>query len=192
MNKKTLIFDFFGVICSEIAPFWLGRYFSTEDALDIKRNVVGLADSGKISQEDMFKDLAIRAGLTAKVVESDWNELVDIDRNLVKYIEDIRDSAVIGLLTNSPSGFVRGILKRFELEHLFQSIVVSSEIGIAKPDARAFEFILRNLSADPVSSAMIDDNPTNISGAECVGIHGILFNEFDGFKKQVSLFINNN
>ena len=36
MEKKLIVFDFFGVISSEIAPVWLRKYFNEEDAKRIK------------------------------------------------------------------------------------------------------------------------------------------------------------
>ena len=47
MPYKAIVFDFFGVICSEVAPQWLLHHLETEEkARAIKTEIVGAADRG--------------------------------------------------------------------------------------------------------------------------------------------------
>jgi HAD superfamily hydrolase (TIGR01509 family) len=57
----------------------------------------------------------------------------------------------------------------------FSSILVSSENGCAKPDGKIYEILLSSLSEKAADALMIDDNPTNVSGAIAAGMGGIVF-----------------
>lgn len=175
-NKPdVLVFDFFGVICSEVAPFWLARYFSPDDAIAIKRDLVGLADAGEVSQEELFTRLGDLSGQNALNVAEQWMQLVSISESMLSLLDEYRQIYRVALLTNSPSPFVRQILEIWDLRRRFQSIVVSSEVALAKPDPRIYLLMLERLQVTPAQCLMIDDNLRNINGAKAVGMKGHLF-----------------
>src|SRR5438105_4990729 len=103
---EALVIDFFGVICSEIAPHWLVRYFPPAQAAEIKANVVHAADVGQVSQSTMFDNLAELAKIPAERVEAEWISEVSINRGVVDFLRNARRLYKLGLLTNSPSPFV--------------------------------------------------------------------------------------
>jgi len=175
MRYKAIVFDFFGVICSEVAPFWLTRHFTDSEAKRIKAHVVHAADLGDISQEEMFGQLGAMTNTHPSQVEREWFEHVQIDTAAVDLVRKSKQWAQLGLLTNSPSGFIRSILREYQLDTMFDAIVVSSEVRRAKPDASIYELMLASLSVPAGVALMIDDNPVNVDGAVRVGMEGILF-----------------
>jgi len=172
---RAFIFDFFGVVCSEIAPFWLGRYFSNQRATEIKETLVHSADLGEISEAEMFSQLGEWAGIPADQVRSEWNDKVRINADVVEFLKQLKTTYRLGLLTNSPSPFIRGILDSYGLNELFSSIIVSSEIGIAKPDVRTYTRILKDLDTIASQALFVDDNLLNVEGAAKVGLKGIVY-----------------
>lgn len=186
MRRNILVFDFFGVICSEIAPFWLQRYFSADQAVAIKRELVTQADTGEISQQDLFSKLGALAKVEAETVHQEWWSFVKIDADVIDVIHSLPTSYRIALLTNSPSPFVRGILSKYRLESLFEILIVSSEEGLAKPNPKIYHRILGALQSSPSAAVMIDDNPHNVAGAEAIGMQGLLFQTADVLRKQIS------
>lgn len=175
MTKRTYIFDFFGVICSEVAPFWLARYFSDSEAATLKDGLVGAADRGAISQKEMFRRLAALANIPQRQAEDEWFEYVNVDERMVEFVRQQRSQHQIALLTNSPAPFVRSIIDRAALAPLFDHIVVSSEHGVAKPDAEVFLLTLDLLGVPAQQAVMIDDNPRNVAGARALGMEAIHF-----------------
>ena len=184
-TTSVLIFDFFGVICSEIAPFWLARYFPPDQAAEIKRDLVTLADTGEISQDELFLRLGQMSGHAAVVVAEEWMQHVSIDQAMLKLLDDCRQSFRVGLLTNSPAPFVRQILARYDLVRRFESILVSSEVALAKPDRRIYLLMLERMQAAPLQSLMIDDNARNIEGAVAAGMKGYHFQSESGLREEL-------
>jgi putative hydrolase of the HAD superfamily len=90
----------------------------------------------------------------------------------------------LALLTNGCSTFQRRKLARFELEPLFELILVEGELGYGKPDRRVFEAALRQFDARADEACMIGDNlDADIAGAQVLGISAIWFDAHGtGFK----------
>jgi putative hydrolase of the HAD superfamily len=185
-SYKAIVFDFFGVISSEVAPFWLTKHMAPERALELKSTLVHRADRGEISQDDLFRSLADISGLSAERVQQEWNSYVVIDERIVEFIDDLHAFSRVGLLTNSPSPFVRSILDRYGLSRLFDHIVVSSEHGCAKPEREIYEISLRLLATDRNETLMIDDNIANVRGAIDAGMHGIHFTSYDALRNALN------
>jgi putative hydrolase of the HAD superfamily len=186
MNSNVVVFDFFGVICSEIAPFWLLKYVSENDAKQIKSKVVHAADVGEISQKEMFQKLGEIVKIPSKQVEKEWWSYVEIDYQVVELIHILRANYPIALLTNSPAQFVQEILGKHNLSPLFDPIIISSEEGCAKPNLEIYKRMLERLSVKAENTLMIDDNPINITGALNAGMQGLVFESVIKLRKALT------
>jgi HAD superfamily hydrolase (TIGR01509 family) len=58
---------------------------------------------------------------------------------------------------------------------LFDDILISSEVGMTKPDERIFRLAASRLGLEPHECAFVDDSEHNIAAAEAVGMRGVLF-----------------
>ncbi|MFD0685277.1 HAD family hydrolase [Actinomadura fibrosa] len=56
---------------------------------------------------------------------------------------------------------------------LFDAVVISSEVGMRKPDERIFRHAVELLGLTPAECVFIDDIEHNIRAAEAIGMHGI-------------------
>jgi len=182
---KAVIFDFYGVICSEIAPFWLSRHFDSSRAIQVKRDLVGDADVGRLSQRTLFERLSEITQISSTMIEQEWLDLAEIDRRMVHLVEECRENTLVGLLTNSPAPLFYTIESINGIRGIFDAVVISSEIGYIKPARKAYEAVLSTLSVDPHEALMIDDNPVNIAGAESIGMHGILFHGYEQLREEL-------
>lgn len=80
----------------------------------------------------------------------------------------------LGLLTNGSSAFQRRKLSRFELEPLFDVILIEGELGYGKPDRRVFERALGFFGVSSRDTCMIGDNlEADIAAARGLGIPAI-------------------
>lgn len=172
---KTVIFDFFGVICSEIAPFVLPRYMSAAEAVHYKATIVQDADIGAMTQAEMFEALSQIAHVPARQLEDEFWSHVTIDPQTVALIERLRGSVKVALLTNAIVPFVRQIMARHDLERLFDAIAVSAEEHMTKPDPAYFRLLLDRMGTPAQDAVFLDDNPVNLAGAAKAGIAGIQF-----------------
>lgn len=172
---QTFVFDCFGVISSEVAPLVLEARLPAKTVRVVKDTIIMDADRGVISQSVMFEKLAGVLCLPAERIEEEFWSRVHIDQDVVDIIKKLRGAHKIGFLSNSPSPFVREILARHALTDLFQTIVISAEEGLVKPDPAIFTRLLQKMAVAPADAVMIDDKQRNIEGARKAGMHGLVF-----------------
>lgn len=172
---SALVFDFFGVICAEVAPNWLARFFEPRESAAVKDKIVGAADRGVISVTEMYESLSEMTGVPQHIIAQEWHEAAAVDRDMVDLVAAQRGAFKVGLLTNAPAGFFWPICHRYALEPLFDAIVVSSDEGCAKPDVRPYQTVMTRLGVNPTHALMIDDNPLNVAAARELGMSGVVF-----------------
>jgi epoxide hydrolase-like predicted phosphatase len=183
---RVIVFDFFGVVCSEIAPFVLPKYMSPEEAVRYKAAVVYDADLGRITQDEMFENLSKIARVPPKQLEAEFWSCVRIDPEIVALIENLRTTHRVALLTNAIVPIFRQITTRHDLERLFETILVSSEEGMAKPDPAFYTLLTDRMNVRASDCLFIDDNPVNIEAAHAAGMNGLLFEGVEKLRRDLA------
>ncbi len=75
-------------------------------------------------------------------------------------------------LTTAPN--LRLVIRHYGIEDLFDCLLFSDELQIAKPDPRIFHAAARDLSVDPADCAFVGDNPHNdVAGSQAVGMFAV-------------------
>jgi len=183
---QTFVFDCFGVICSEVAPFVLADHLPPQTVRLVKDTIILEADLGHISEPQMFEQLSEVMGLPPRRIEEEYWSHVQIDDGVVEIVKKLRAGHKLAFLSNSPSSFVREILARRALDGLFDTIMVSAEEGIAKPDPAIFKRLLARMAVEPRDAVMIDDKPPNIAGARAIGMDGMLFESAEKLARDLT------
>jgi len=96
--------------------------------------------------------------------------------DMVDVLRDLHARGVpVYALTNWPAELFVTARARFDFLGLFRDIVVSGEVGVAKPDPAVFE-ILRSRVREPFASCLyVDDAPVNVAAAADAGLDAVLF-----------------
>jgi putative hydrolase of the HAD superfamily len=81
----------------------------------------------------------------------------------------------VSVLSNA-DGSLRGRLEgEMRIHHLFDDIVCSAEVGMAKPEAEIFRLAASRLGVAPEECVFVDDWDQNIEAATKVGMTGVLY-----------------
>jgi len=80
----------------------------------------------------------------------------------------------LGLLSNANRGFTERLRAR-GVAALFDDVVVSADVGLAKPDRAIFHLAAGRLGARPAACLMIDDQIQHVEGARAAGLRAHLF-----------------
>lgn len=171
MKYKALVFDFFGVLCTDISTFWFKQHFA-EKGNDLRHQYLRSADRGEISEETLFKELATMAGVSPEEVKHDWESHISFNTELTAFIKELKSSYKIGVLSNATSPDFHTIMALSGTLGLFDQVVVSSDIGHIKPEPEIYQAMLARLGVEPSEALMIDDAQANVDGAIGVGMAG--------------------
>ena len=183
---QAIVFDFFGVICSEITPFVLPRYMSAEAAIEYKASVVERADLGEIDLADVLKHLSERTGAAPATLEDAFWSCVKIDADVVALMEALRGKYKVALLSNAMRPFLQQILDKHDLVRRFDTMVISCEEHLTKPNPAIYRLMSERLGL-PVSACFFtDDNPANVAAAVSVGMTAVQFTGIDALKRELA------
>ena len=80
----------------------------------------------------------------------------------------------VGLITNNDSVHQRGKIAKVGLEGLFDAVVISGEVGVAKPAPQIFTHACTLIDVDPADAMHVGDNRVaDAEGAVGAGLHGV-------------------
>jgi HAD superfamily hydrolase (TIGR01509 family) len=82
---------------------------------------------------------------------------------------------------------LRGRLERDGLHALFDDVVVSAEVGMAKPEPAIFRRAVDRLGLAPAECVFVDDWDQNVEAAREVGMRGVIHrvDKGDDLSKQL-------
>jgi 2-haloacid dehalogenase len=68
----------------------------------------------------------------------------------------------------------------------FEGIVISGEVGVAKPDRRIFEHLIERFGIEPAETLFIDDSSANVDTAAALGFDAILFTDAAALRLELT------
>lgn len=182
---KALIFDLGKVIFEvsfEMAYAYWGKLAGLDSEIIRKRFhfdfQYDLFSENKITAEEYAKHVSklIEFELSLDDFETGWNRIYldafpGIDKTLIKLKQEYRLVA----LTNTNAVHARVWPEKYaeELQH-FERIFSSHEMGVRKPEKKAYTMVLDYLGLSPGEVIFLDDTVPNVLGAENAGIKGIV------------------
>ncbi len=184
---KAILFDFFDVIRQDSFQAWMFNHGYTRN--DEPGNISRRMDTGLISVEKFRTEIAALTGQTIEELMSEFEENEKFDQAVIDYIAELKKTYKIGLLSNSESNYLRRILSEQQLQHLFDEIVISGEVGHAKPDAEFFEIALNKFRVNPDEVIFIDDQQRNIDAANILGIVGICYKNIQQLRTEMEQIV---
>ena len=178
---KGVIFDFFGVIFSD--DYW--QFVKQDRQTDtIFRDFTDEVNLGQIPWQAFVSKIAAATGKSLAEVNQMY-ESEKIDPRVTGMILELHKTYKTGLITNAHHEFIDEILERHDLSQIFDTTVVSSRLGIIKPNPSIFEFALDQLGIEASEAVYIDDLARHVSAAGELGMKTILFQDFEQCKREL-------
>lgn len=180
---SALIFDYFGVINSSE---WMHESHSVsgskrpnwchcERATECLQAWVRFAEDRQ-SQTTLEKE--------ARVSRQDLAKL-NMNGPLIGWMNEHTRDYRFGLLTNAHTSQIMPPLRQAGAEYLFDEVLISSEIGLLKPDVNIYKYAAKMLKTIPQECLFIDDSPYNIQGAQMAGMNGYIYTDFCTFYRDM-------
>jgi HAD superfamily hydrolase (TIGR01509 family) len=92
-----------------------------------------------------------------------------------KIINDLKKNYRVAGFTNMSPEMFAFYTAKWQFDRVFNKVFHSGELGIRKPEKRAFQAILKKLKTKPENVIFIDDREENVEGAKKAGIQGVQF-----------------
>ena len=119
--------------------------------------------------------------LSDEAIDTAWNSLLlDLPPERVELLRKLATQYRLFLLSNTSSIHITQVNKILEastgvekLEDLFETVFLSYEMGLMKPDTRIYQDVLDQAGLKAEETLFLDDNADNIRGAAQLGIETI-------------------
>jgi HAD superfamily hydrolase (TIGR01509 family) len=102
-------------------------------------------------------------------------------------LADLKEAGFkIALLSNTmfTGSIHQADLRRFDLDPFFDAMLFSADLGLWKPSAAPYLFLLENLGAAPENAVFVGDSPEHdVVGGRNAGMHTIYFRSSDRFEE---------
>lgn len=107
-----------------------------------------------------------------------------VDPGVSEVVRQLHGRVKLGILSNMSTNEVPHLLGP-ELTGCFDKILVSGELGIGKPDMRAYLAAAHQLGEFPEECLVVDDSERNVAGAESVGMRAIQFHDAERLMQKL-------
>lgn len=190
-NVNAIIFDLGGVILnidynltreafekSGITDFH--EMYSQAAADDLFENL----EKGTVAEEDFYNEFnkRIQTALDNNEIRVNWNAmLLSFREKSLEFLHSIKSKYKLYLLSNTNHIHLDAFNKIYykgsrnkPFEKFFDKIYYSCEIGLRKPNADIYEFVLKENGLEAAKTLFIDDSVQNIEAANAMGLQTIL------------------
>lgn len=138
---------------------------------------LGLADQG-IDDEPLAEHLA-------ETFAAERRMRHEVFADVESTLGQLRESYAMALVTNGAACLQREKLAASDLGGYFDAVIVSADVGAAKPDSSVFQQALSALGVDGEQAVMIGDSITkDVEGALDAGLGAIWLNRGEAFASE--------
>lgn len=184
---KLYIFDMGGVVSTDgdvLARISDYLNISGEEFISLAAESEVELSEGRITAQEFWQRFSQVSG--KKIREELFGKFFDprLNKGTVAIIENLKKESRVVCGTNTIEPHYLKRVERGDYQ-LFDDLYASHIMGIAKPKAAFFEYILKKEQTEAREAVFIDDDPENIGGAAVLGLEAILFIDADTLKKEI-------
>lgn len=182
---KAVVFDWGNVIANELdrshVVDFICKTFTlspTEfELVNLEKRKAAL--SGK-SDLDFWREYAKKIGVK---LPSDWRDSyiavikasLGLDPHMITLVQELKHQKIcVGLLSNISDRYAK-IIRSYGFYEPFDPCLLSCEMGIEKPDTKAYECLLKTIKLPAHEIVFIDDRAENVDAAKKLGIDAFVF-----------------
>ena len=133
---------------------------------------------GQANAEDVWEWVRLQFELSheeGELLIRDFWQGDDLDMELVGYIRGLRAQFRTGLISNAWLELREQLEDVWHIDDAFDDLVISAEVGLAKPDPAIYRLALDRLGVQAERSIFVDDFESNIAAASEMGMRAVLF-----------------
>lgn len=172
--SKVLFTDFFGVIVHDSGNEWL----KSHNLFEYKKEIFPLGDIGEISEDEVFNRLSKLSGVPKQEIFDCFETLAILNEPTVNLLRELKKLGFkIVVLSNCYDSVLERRIKQFDLDDIFDDVIISYKIGKIKPNKDIFEYAYNRICNENDEVYFMDDQEINLSAPKELGWKVIHFTE---------------
>ena len=139
-------------------------------------------NDGRMSKAEAFRRIMASCGvqaaddLVAEMVRRDQELLLANARlydDVIPFLRGLRERGIKIAIVSNCTENTRPLLVKYGVDKLADALVLSCEVGSAKPEAEIFRCALDRLGAAAEAAVFVDDQPGYCAGSVAAGIRAV-------------------
>lgn len=126
-------------------------------------------------REEAHRLLEARADRPLPQLHDAWRASQHLIRENVELVRVLRPFYRIGILSNSDASLRERLRDGVGISDLFDVLVCSAEVGMAKPEPPIYRLAAERLGLPPEACVFVDDHEPNVVAAQAIGMRGVFF-----------------
>lgn len=171
-HDNDLLFDRLATCCADPvgAKSYLASGVYTRDI-----------DIGRVSVKALHASLADSLGFNKPFDEflELWSSHFSEEPGMEQFVALLAQQYRVTLFSNTNAAHIDYVSARYPALGHAHRAYYSYEMGLAKPDAEAFQKLLELEGRRPEEAIFIDDREENAAAATALGMHGVVFTDRD-------------
>jgi glucose-1-phosphatase len=159
----------------------------------IRERLLGLWDPcnrGALAGDELRRAVSQASGATtlmdAETFFRIWTCYFRIHQEVLPLVEALLGRAQVALISNTNEMQWHFLRPQLPVLESFSALVLSYELGLAKPDPEIFRTALRRVGRPPEACAFFDDVSAYVDAACSLGIRGQVFTTAANFRVQLA------
>lgn len=197
MTIRGLIFDYGGVL-------WDMRWDAARE-LERQHGLAERSITGTMYGSDVWRQLEVGlgdrdawlagahreleavAGRELPPLHQHWRDRQHLIAPNIELVRRLRPPYKTAVLSNAEGTLVDRMKNVHGIYDLFDEVVCSAEVGLAKPDPRIYALAARRLSLEPGECLFVDDLASNVEAARGAGMNAVQFLVYEGDDLEAQL-----
>ncbi len=191
MKYSTVLFDFDGTLFDtreSLVPVFQHAFAKVGLPFDEKETThymrIPLREIARINGIDGDRFLAFREGINESIVSEESRSLIKPFEGVFEEIFALKAQNIkLGIVTSNADGHVADILKRFDMDKLFDVVVGHDSYTRSKPDAEPINVAIQWLRAKRDEVVYIGDAMNDMLAAKNAEVDAILIDRFGEYEE---------
>ncbi len=195
---KAIFFDFDGVLTTDPSGFYTtSKYFKDKFNIDVEKFSKCYS---KYTKEFDVKPLLFDGvwDNISKCLECDidikylYEAFLSTPKNhkMFELVNNLKKKYRIGIISDNKKDRFELLIKKFELNDLFESLILSADVGAEKDSRIIFDKAIHSFNLKAEECIFIDNKQSNLGVAGGLGLKTIFFddkkNDIDKLKLQLT------
>lgn len=192
-TPKAVVFDFGNVMASpdpnHVIQFLSTTFSLNEEEFKKANDEKKFAMKRGISEENYWIEFGEKKGISmpenwADLYQAELKAALGINEKMYALVDELKAQVQVAMLSN----IWESLAKRISVHGLydpFEPCLLSYQMGVEKPDPKAYQLLLEALPHQPKEIVFIDDLPENVEAASALGLDAILFESAEQIRTEL-------
>jgi putative hydrolase of the HAD superfamily len=169
---RAIVFDCFGTLVG--TSYFTFRNICPPERLKELSDTRTAADYGYLTRDEYARRIGHIVGMDESRVREAIDQQHVRNEPLIAYAKLLKRTYKTAMLSNVGSEVMDRIFTDKEMNELFDTRVLSCEVGIVKPDRQIYLLTIKKLGLSPEECIMVDDREEFCAGADAAGMRPVL------------------